>query len=195
MQIILRYFPDLTKEQQERFAALDSLYREWNARINVISRKDIDALYEHHVLHSLGIAKAYPLTVGMRVMDLGTGGGFPGIPLAILYPDVHFHLVDSIAKKIRVCNEIVRALGLTNVTTQWTRVEQIHERFDCIVSRAVAPLDTLVRWSRPLSGHLVCLKGIDEVESSKSIDIKPLSQWFSEEFFATKAVIHKQLIS
>ncbi|MBP5197047.1 MAG: 16S rRNA (guanine(527)-N(7))-methyltransferase RsmG [Bacteroidaceae bacterium] len=195
MQIILRYFPDLTKEQQERFAALDSLYREWNARINVISRKDIDALYEHHVLHSLGIAKAYPLTVGMRVMDLGTGGGFPGIPLAILYPDVHFHLVDSIAKKIRVCNEIVRALGLTNVTTQWTRVEQIHERFDCIVSRAVAPLDTLVRWSRPLSGHLVCLKGIDEVESSKSIDIKPLSQWFSEEFFATKAVIHKRLIS
>lgn len=195
MQIILRYFPDLTKEQQERFAALDSLYREWNARINVISRKDIDALYEHHVLHSLGIAKAYPLTVGMRVMDLGTGGGFPGIPLAILYPDVHFHLVDSIAKKIRVCNEIVRALGLTNVTTQWTRVEQIHERFDCIVSRAVAPLDTLVRWSRPLSGHLVCLKGIDEVESSKSIDVKPLSQWFSEEFFATKAVIHKRLIS
>lgn len=195
MQIILRYFPDLTKEQQERFAALDSLYREWNARINVISRKDIDALYEHHVLHSLGIAKAYPLTVGMRVMDLGTGGGFPGIPLAILYPDVHFHLVDSIAKKIRVCNEVVRALGLTNVTTQWTRVEQIHERFDCIVSRAVAPLDTLVRWSRPLSGHLVCLKGIDEVESSKSIDIKPLSQWFSEEFFATKAVIHKRLIS
>lgn len=195
MQIILRYFPDLTKEQQERFAALDSLYREWNARINVISRKDIDALYEHHVLHSLGIAKAYPLTVGMRVMDLGTGGGFPGIPLAILYPDVHFHLVDSIAKKIRVCNEIVRALGLTNVTTQWTRVEQIHERFDCIVSRAVAPLDTLVRWSQPLSGHLVCLKGINEVESSKSIDIKPLSQWFSEEFFATKAVIHKQLIS
>ena len=195
MQVILRYFPDLTAEQQERFAALDGLYREWNARINVISRKDIDALYEHHVLHSLGIAKAWPLSAGMRVMDLGTGGGFPGIPLAIMYPDVHFHLVDSIAKKIRVCDEVVRALGLTNVTTQWTRVEQLHESFDCIVSRAVAPLDTLVRWSRPLSGHLVCLKGIDEAKPSKSVDIKPLSQWFSEEFFATKAVIHKRLIS
>ena len=195
MQVILRYFPGLTKEQQERFAALDALYREWNARINVISRKDIDALYEHHVLHSLGIAKAWPLTPGMRVMDLGTGGGFPGIPLAILYPDVHFHLVDSIAKKIRVCDEVIKALGLANVTTQWTRVEQIHDRFDCIVSRAVAPLDTLVRWSRPLSGHLICLKGTDEAEPYKSVDIKPLSQWFSEEFFATKAVIHKRLIS
>lgn len=195
MQVILRYFPDLTAEQQERFAALDALYREWNARINVISRKDIDALYEHHVLHSLGIAKAFPLSAGMRVMDLGTGGGFPGIPLAVLYPDVHFHLVDSIAKKVRVCDEVVKALSLTNVTTQWTRVEQLGERFDCIVSRAVAPLDTLVRWSRPLSGHLVCLKGIDEVEPPKSVDIKPLSQWFSEDFFATKAVIHKRLTS
>lgn len=195
MQVILRYFPDLTAEQQERFAALDALYREWNARINVISRKDIDALYEHHVLHSLGIAKAFPLSAGMRVMDLGTGGGFPGIPLAVLYPDVHFYLVDSIAKKVRVCDEVVKALSLTNVTTQWTRVEQLGERFDCIVSRAVAPLDTLVRWSRPLSRHLVCLKGIDEVEPSKSVDIKPLSQWFSEDFFATKAVIHKRLTS
>ena len=152
MQVILRYFPDLTAEQQERFAALDGLYREWNARINVISRKDIDALYEHHVLHSLGIAKAYPLTVGMRVMDLGTGGGFPGIPLAIMYPDVHFHLVDSIAKKIRVCDEVVRALGLTNVTTQHARAEEV--RYQCHHT-----VDTCGATARELRLHSVARRG------------------------------------
>ena len=189
MQQIERYFPELTERQRQQFAALDELYRTWNARINVISRKDIDALYEHHVLHSMGIAKAFPFADGTKVMDLGTGGGFPGIPLAILLPGVHFHLVDSIGKKIRVCNEIVQALGLTNVTTEWTRVEQLHERYDAVVSRAVAPIEELVRWSKPLTGRLICLKGTGEVKKGKRVTIKPLSDFFEEDFFKEKAVV------
>ena len=125
MSLIAHYFPALTPEQLERFAALDALYHDWNAKINVISRKDIDNLYEHHVLHSLGIAEVINFRPGTRVMDLGTGGGFPGIPLAIMFPDVQFHLVDSIGKKIRVCNEVIAALGLTNVTTQHARAEEV----------------------------------------------------------------------
>jgi len=125
MSLIAHYFPTLTPEQLERFAALDALYHDWNAKINVISRKDIDNLYEHHVLHSLGIAEVINFRPGTRVMDLGTGGGFPGIPLAIMFPDVQFHLVDSIGKKIRVCNEVIAALGLTNVTTQHARAEDV----------------------------------------------------------------------
>ena len=125
MELIEKYFRTLTSEQRDRFAALDALYHDWNAKINVISRKDIDNLYEHHVLHSLGIAKIINFRPGTRVLDLGTGGGFPGIPLAILFPEVEFHLVDSIGKKIRVCNEVITALGLTNVTTQHARAEEI----------------------------------------------------------------------
>ena len=189
MQQIERYFPELTERQKQQFAALDELYRTWNARINVISRKDIDALYEHHVLHSLGIAKAFPFSDGTKVMDLGTGGGFPGIPLAILTPGVHFHLVDSIGKKIRVCNEIIQALGLDNVTTEWTRVEKLHEKYDVVVSRAVAPIEELIRWSKPLSKRLICLKGTNEIKEGKSIEIKPLSDYFQEEFFQEKAVV------
>lgn len=189
MQSIEHYFPELTERQRQQFAALDELYRTWNARINVISRKDIDALYEHHVLHSLGIAKAFPFSDGTKVMDLGTGGGFPGIPLAILTPGVHFHLVDSIGKKIRVCNEIIQALGLDNVTTEWTRVEKLHERYDVVVSRAVAPIEELIRWSKPLSKRLICLKGTREVKEGKGIEIKPLSNYFKEEFFQEKAVV------
>lgn len=189
MQSIERYFPELTERQKQQFAALDGLYRTWNARINVISRKDIDALYEHHVLHSLGIAKAFPLADGMKVMDLGTGGGFPGIPLAILLPGVHFHLVDSIGKKIRVCNEIVGALGLDNVTTEWTRAEQLHERYDAVVSRAVASIEDLIRWSKPLTKQLTCLKGTGEVKEDKRVTVKPLSDYFQEEFFQEKAVV------
>ena len=124
-EIIKKYFPELTERQQEQFEALDALYHDWNAKINVISRKDIDNLYEHHVLHSLGIAEVINFRPGTRVMDLGTGGGFPGIPLAIMFPDVQFHLVDSIGKKIRVCNEVIAALGLTNVTTQHARAEEV----------------------------------------------------------------------
>ena len=189
MQQIERYFPELTERQKQQFAALDELYRTWNARINVISRKDIDALYEHHVLHSLGIAKAFPFIDGTKVMDLGTGGGFPGIPLAILTPGVHFHLVDSIGKKIRVCNEIIQALGLVNVTTEWTRVEKLQAKYDVIVSRAVAPIEELIRWSKPLSKRLICLKGTNEIKEGKSIEIKPLSDYFQEEFFQEKAVV------
>ena len=125
MQVITRYFPDLTAEQRRQFEALDAVYHEWNARINVISRKDIDNLYEHHVLHSLAIAKVVSFRPGTRVMDLGTGGGFPGIPLAILFPEAQFHLVDSIGKKIRVCNEVIAAVGLANVTTQHARAEEV----------------------------------------------------------------------
>lgn len=189
MQQIERYFPELTERQKQQFAALDELYRTWNARINVISRKDIDALYEHHVLHSLGIAKAFPFIDGTKVMDLGTGGGFPGIPLAILTPGVHFHLVDSIGKKIRVCNEIIQALGLVNVTTEWTRVEKLQAKYDVTVSRAVAPIEELIRWSKPLSKRLICLKGPKEVKEGKGIEIKLLSDYFQEEFFQEKAVV------
>ena len=189
MQSIERYFPELTERQRQQFAALDELYRTWNARINVISRKDIDALYEHHVLHSLGIAKAFPFSDGTKVMDLGTGGGFPGIPLAIMMPGVHFHLVDSIGKKIRVCNEIIQALGLVNVTTEWTRVEKLQAKYDVTVSRAVAPIEELIRWSKPLSKRLICLKGTGEVKEGKGIEIKPLSNYFKEEFFQEKAVV------
>ena len=189
MQSIEQYFPELTERQRQQFAALDELYRTWNARINVISRKDIDALYEHHVLHSLGIAKAFPFSDGTKVMDLGTGGGFPGIPLAIMMPGVHFHLVDSIGKKIRVCNEIIQALGLVNVTTEWTRVEKLQAKYDVTVSRAVAPIEELIRWSKPLSKRLICLKGTGEVKEGKGIEIKPLSNYFKEEFFQEKAVV------
>ncbi len=171
MEIINKYFPTLSAAQQERFAALDALYHDWNSKINVISRKDIDNLYEHHVLHSLGIAEIINFRPGTRVLDLGTGGGFPGIPLAIFFPEVRFHLVDSIGKKIRVCNEVISALGLENVTTQHARAEEIKyqkspkklrkgeepapaegllaERFDFVVSRAVMPLADLVKISRP----------------------------------------------
>ena len=193
MQIIERYFPELTERQKEQFAALDGLYRTWNERINVISRKDIDALFEHHVLHSLGIAKACTFSDGTKVLDLGTGGGFPGIPLAIMMPGVHFRLVDSIGKKIRVCNEIITALALDNVTTQWTRVEQLHEPCDCIVSRAVAPLEQLIKWSRPLTRRLVCLKGAGEAEESERVKITPLAEFFEEDFFKEKVVVSVKL--
>ena len=169
--VITKYFPSLTDLQRSRFAALDALYHDWNAKINVISRKDIDNLYEHHVLHSLGIAEVINFRSGTRILDLGTGGGFPGIPLAILFPEVHFHLVDSVGKKIRVCNEVISALGLENVTTQHARAEEIKYQknpkklkkgevppppaegeltahFDFVVSRAVMPLADLVKISR-----------------------------------------------
>ena len=145
MDIILKYFPNLTDTQKAQFAALYDLYTDWNSKINVISRKDITNLYEHHVLHSLGIAKEINFKPGTEVMDLGTGGGFPGIPLAILFPDTHFHLVDSIGKKVRVATEIAAAVGLKNVTTRPCRAEEEKPRFDFVVSRAVMPLTDLLK--------------------------------------------------
>lgn len=206
MELIDKYFPNLTPEQRERFAALDALYRDWNAKINVISRKDIDNLYEHHVLHSLGIAQLINFKPGTRIMDLGTGGGFPGIPLAIMFPEVQFHLVDSIGKKIRVCDEVRTALGLTNVTTEWARAENVKEKFDFVVSRAVMPLADLVKLIRKnisreshnaMPNGLICLKGGElqnEVMPMKSHTLETnLSDYFDEEFFKTKKIVYVSL--
>lgn len=151
MQVILKYFSDFTPEQVEQYAALEPLYKEWNSKINVISRKDIDSLYQKHVLHSLAIAAAFQFEPGMEVLDIGTGGGFPGIPLAIYFPEVKFHLADSIAKKLKVVNAVAESLALKNITAQHIRVEEIKNRkFDFVVSRAVAPLKDLWKWSKPL---------------------------------------------
>lgn len=206
MELINKYFPNITEEQRQRFAALDALYRDWNSKINVISRKDIDNLYEHHILHSLGIAQIIKFKPGTRVMDLGTGGGFPGIPLAIMFPDVHFHLVDSIGKKIRVCDEVRTALGLTNVTTEWTRGENLKDKYDFVVSRAVMPLTDLVKLVRKnispkaqnaMPNGLICLKGGElehEVLPMKAHTlITSLSDYFEEEFFETKKVVYVSL--
>jgi 16S rRNA (guanine527-N7)-methyltransferase len=151
MEIILKYFSDFTSKQTDQFKALEAVYREWNDKINVISRKDIDSLYEKHVLHSLSIAAVFDFDPGSQVIDLGTGGGFPGIPLAIFFPEVKFHLVDSIAKKLKVVEAVAATLELNNITTQHTRIEDIRNRkFDFVVSRAVAPLKDLWRWSKPV---------------------------------------------
>lgn len=203
MDIILKYFPDLTDTQKEQFAALYDLYTDWNSKINVISRKDITNLYEHHVLHSLGIAKVIQFKPGTSVMDLGTGGGFPGIPLAILFPDTKFHLVDSIGKKVRVATEIANAIGLKNVTTRHCRAEEKKQLFDFVVSRAVMPLTDLLKIIRKnisseqhnaLPNGLICLKGGEldrEVMPVKHQTIvTDLKDFFSEEFFETKKVVY-----
>lgn len=206
MQQILKYFPNLSEQQQEQFRQLDALYHDWNAKINVISRKDIDNLYEHHVLHSLAIAQYISFRSGTTVMDLGTGGGFPGIPLAIMFPEVKFHLVDSTKKKILVCNEVISALGLQNVTTRWCRAEEEKAKFHFVVSRAVMPLADLVKICRKnvakecinaLPNGLICLKG-GELDSEtypmkNSVEIVPLSDYFSEPFFETKKVVYMPL--
>jgi 16S rRNA (guanine527-N7)-methyltransferase len=206
MELINKYFPNITDLQRQQYAALDQLYHEWNSKINVISRKDIDNLYEHHILHSLGIAQLINFKPGTCIMDLGTGGGFPGIPLAIMFPDVKFHLVDSIGKKIKVCDEIRNALSLANVTTEWTRAENIKGKYDFVVSRAVMPLTDLVKLCRKniakeshnaMPNGLICLKGGElahEVMPMKSNTlITDLSNYFSEEFFETKKVVYVAL--
>lgn len=206
MEIITKYFPDLTEEQRKQFEALNELYRDWNSKINVISRKDIDNLYEHHVLHSLGIAKFTRFKPGTKIMDLGTGGGFPGIPLAILFPEVQFHLVDSIGKKLRVASEIAKSIGLKNVTFAHERAEEEKQRFDFIVSRAVMPLGDLIKIIRKniaaeqhnaIPNGLICLKG-GELEKETSpfrhrAMITSLSDYFEEEFFETKKVVYVSL--
>lgn len=203
MEIILKYFPDLTEEQRRQFAALYDLYIDWNAKINVISRKDIENLYEHHVLHSLGIAKVIQFRPGTSIMDLGTGGGFPGIPLAILFPDVKFHLVDSIGKKVRVATEVANAIGLKNVTFRHARAEEEKQLFDFVVSRAVMPLADLVkiikknispRQQNVLPNGLICLKG-GELEHEAMpfkhrTTLHSLNEDFKEELFQTKKVVY-----
>lgn len=206
MELINKYFPNITDLQRQQYAALDQLYHEWNSKINVISRKDIDNLYEHHILHSLGIAQLINFKPGTCIMDLGTGGGFPGIPLAIMFPDVKFHLVDSIGKKIKVCDEVCNALSLANVTTEWTRAENIKGKYDFVVSRAVMPLTDLVKLCRKniakeshnaMPNGLICLKGGElahEVMPMKSNTlITDLSNYFCEEFFETKKVVYVAL--
>jgi 16S rRNA (guanine527-N7)-methyltransferase len=208
LEIITKYFSEFTDTQIKQLGALKELYQEWNTRINVISRKDMGNFYEHHVLHSLAIATQFDFVKGMQIMDLGCGGGFPGIPLAIFFPETNFHLVDSINKKLKVVSEIASAIGLHNLTTQHTRAEDITGRkFDAVVSRAVAPLKDLWQWSRPLlqkrefTGNetgipngLICLKGGDLSQEVFESGCKPMiweiEKLFSEKFFAGKFLLY-----
>ena len=200
--IISDYF-QLTERQAEQFAQLDALYRDWNSKINVISRKDIDNLYDHHVLHSLAIAKLLPFQPGTTILDVGTGGGFPGIPLAILFPECQFMLIDSIGKKIKVASEVAQALGLTNVVCKQERAEEEKQKFDFVVSRAVMPLPDLVKLVRKnvsnkhknaVPNGIIVLKGGDLKEElapyQKTAEVTPCSQWFKGEWFETKQVIY-----
>ena len=201
--IILKYFPDLSEEQQRQFEALDDLYRDWNAKINVISRKDIDSLYLHHVLHSLAIAKVVRFRPGTEILDFGTGGGFPGIPLAILFPDCRFKLIDGTGKKIRVAQEVSQAIGLRNCQPEHLRGEDEKGRYDFVVSRAVMPLPDLVKIVRKnisktqrnaLPNGVICLKGGDlQAETRpfhKIVQTTDISSFFAEEWFKQKHVIY-----
>ena len=206
MEQILHYFPTLTEKQKDQFAALDALYRDWNAKINVISRKDIDNLYEHHILHSLGIAKVIRFRPGSSVLDIGTGGGFPGIPLAILFPEVKFHLLDSIGKKVKVAQAVAEVIGLENVRCSHRNVMEDKEKYDFVVSRAVMQMSDLVKLIRKNVHHeqknslpngVICLKGGDiqsEMRPFKHCcEVWPLSTYFEEEFFETKKVAYVSL--
>jgi len=206
MEYILKYFPELNETQRQQIAQLESLYPEWNAKINVISRKDIDNLEVNHILHSLGIVKFVKFTPGTRVMDLGTGGGLPGIPLAIYYPEVTFHLVDRIGKKLRVAQDVAERIGLTNVTFQHGDVKEVKEKFDFVVSRAVMDFADMVPLVKRLiesedrnavPNGLICLKGGDltgEIQQYRSkVLIDELSSYFKEDFFKTKKIIYLPL--
>lgn len=212
MEIILKYFPDLSSGQRDQFAQLAGLYQYWNEQINVISRKDIDQLYERHVLHSLGIAKVVQFNSGAAILDVGTGGGFPGIPLAILFPEANFHLVDSIGKKIKVVQEVTKALGLMNVKAEQVRAEQIRDKYDFVVSRAVTQLAPFYSWVRnkfngatsrkqyhhALPNGILYLKGGEVEEELRTIKSKyrifELSQYFEEPFFETKKLIYIPMV-
>ncbi|CAA0193734.1 16S rRNA (guanine(527)-N(7))-methyltransferase RsmG [Tenacibaculum maritimum] len=202
MDILLKYFDGLSEVQLAQFSKLKELYKDWNLKINVVSRKDIDELYLRHVLHSLGIAKVMQFKAETKVMDVGTGGGFPGIPLAILFPETDFHLVDSIGKKIKVVNEVAEGLGLKNVRTTHGRVEEVKDTYDFIVSRAVAQMETFERWVKnkvhkkqqhDLKNGILYLKGgdlVEELQHFPKATIYNLSDFFKEEFFETKKVVH-----
>lgn len=206
MEKLTAYFPNISEEQKKQFAALYELYLDWNSKINVISRKDIENLYEHHVLHSLAIAKVLNFNDKTSIVDVGTGGGFPAIPLAILFPNVKFHLVDSIGKKIRVATEVANAIGLKNCTFAHSRIEDVKEKFDFVVSRAVMPLPDLVRLSKKnikkeqinaLPNGLICLKG-GELEQEilpfkKIATLYNVSDFFVEDFFKTKKAVYVPL--
>ena len=206
LEQILKYFPQLTAEQQRQVGELYELYSDWNAKINVISRKDIDNLYEHHVLHSMAIGKALHFKPGTKILDFGTGGGFPGIPLAILFPEVSFKLIDGTGKKIRVATEVAHAIGLKNVTAEHLRGEDEKGKYDFIVSRAVMPLPDLVKMVRKnvsktqrnamLNGLFVLKGGNIESEIQpfrKQVEVSPISNWFTEEWFNEKNVIYLPL--
>ena len=212
MEILQHYFSDFTAKQTAQFAALGDLYKDWNTKINVISRKDIDSLYEKHILHSLSIAAVFDFPAGTEVVDIGTGGGFPGVPLAIFFPGVRFHLVDSIGKKLKIIEAVKEAIDLPNITTQHTRAEEIKGRkFDFAVSRAVAPLKDLWQWSKPLLKNgtykmgsddtamqvrsgLICLKGGDLAQEISESGLRPkmteVSNLFDEEFFKEKYILY-----
>tara|TARA_R110002051_G_scaffold241712_1_gene302126 strand:- start:96604 stop:97239 length:636 start_codon:yes stop_codon:yes gene_type:complete len=203
--ILLNYFPKLTETQKQQFLKLSELYKDWNLKINVVSRKDIDELYLRHVLHSLGIAKIQQFLPGSKIIDVGTGGGFPGVPLAILFPEVHFTLVDAIGKKIKVVDEVVEGLGLSNVTTINDRVENVKGNFDFIVSRAVAAMPTFTHWVKgkikkeslhERKNGILYLKGGDlseELKEYRTAEIFNLSDYYEEDFFETKKVVYLPL--
>lgn len=204
--IIFNHFASLTAAQQRQFEALDALYRDWNAKINVISRKDIDNLYLHHVLHSLAIAKLIGFKPGTRVLDIGTGGGFPGIPLAIMFPDCYFRLIDGVGKKIKVATEVASAIGLTNVEAVQRRGEEEKDKFHFVVSRAVMPLPDLVKIVRKniskeqlnaLPNGLIALKGGDLKNETKpfgkAVSLTPIDEWFADEWFADKQLVYLPL--
>ena len=213
MEILQKYFSDFTPKQIKQYKALEELYQDWNEKINVISRKDIDSLYEKHVLHSLAIAASFHFPPGLNIIDIGTGGGFPGVPLAIFFPEINFHLVDSIGKKLKIVEAIAETISLKNITTQHIRVEEIKNRkFDFVVSRAVAPLKDLWRWSKPLlkgssykvqgaseekilfKSGLICLKGGDLAQEISDSGTKPksieISGLFEEDFFKEKYLLY-----
>ena len=208
LELILSYFADFTPLQMKQFEALDELYRDWNSKINIISRKDIDGLYEKHVLHSLSIAAVFEFPKDAQVIDIGTGGGFPGIPLAIFFPEVNFHLVDSIGKKLKIVDAVAEAIDLKNITTQHTRAEEIKNRkFDFVVSRAVAPLKELWTWAKPLlknaqyekegnsyKSGLICLKGGDLAQEISESGVRPkmveINSLFNEEYFKEKYLLY-----
>ena len=202
MNFIYDYFSNFNSQQKQQLESLFGLYKNWNSRINVISRKDMDYFYLHHVLHSLSIAKFLTFKPGSSVLDLGTGGGFPGVPLAIMFPGVHFHLVDSVGKKIKVINDVKDKLGLDNISTHYDRVENLEFKVDFVVCRAVAPIETLMNWSadrisdqqnHSIRNGFLCLKGgdlSDELSKYKNAQVLPLKEYFGEAFFETKKLVY-----